>query len=231
MSSSPDAAFDAASSDSPPVAVLIGGGVESTALVAKFLAAGRRVVPVHVSCGLIWDEAESRWVRRFCEAQACDRLAPLIEIPLPLTGFFRSHWAVTGQDVPLAGAASSRLEIPLRNLSLLGFSVHWLKSVPRYQLALGTTADNHYPDGSRDYFDKAEAVLSLEAGFPVQILTPFIKQTKTDVIRATSREVLAASFSCVNPQSDQPCGRCIKCGSRRAAFLAAGVDDPTDYAA
>jgi 7-cyano-7-deazaguanine synthase in queuosine biosynthesis len=205
--------------------------VESTALVARFLSEGRSVIPVHVSCGLIWDEAETRWVRRFCAAQACDRLASLIEIPWPLTGFFRNHWAVTGQGIPPAGAAASQLEIPMRNLSLLGFSVHWLKHVPRYQMAMGTTADNHYPDGSRDYFDKVEAVLSLEAGFPVQILTPFIQQTKTDVIRATPREVLAASFSCVNPQGDQLCGRCIKCGSRRAAFLAAGVDDPTYYAA
>lgn len=215
----------------PPVAVLLGGGVESTSLVARFLADGRDVIPIHITCGLRWDAAESRWVRRFCKSLQSPRLADLIEIPLPLSGFLRDHWAVTGVDIPRAGAASARLEIPLRNLTLLGFAVHWLKHVPRYELALGTTADNHYPDGSRDYFDRVEAVLTLEAGFPIRILTPFIRLTKSDVIRQSPRQILAASFSCVDPQGDRLCGRCIKCGSRRAAFAAAGVDDPTDYAA
>lgn len=216
--------------EATPVAVLLGGGVESTSLVARFLDAGRHVIPIHITCGLLWDAAESRWVRRFCESLRSPRLAELIEIPLPLSGFLRDHWAVTGIDIPCAGAASARLEIPLRNLTLLGFAVHWLKQVPRYELALGTTADNHYPDGSREYFDRVEAVLSLEAGFPIRILTPFIHLTKSDVIRQTPRNILAASFSCVDPQGDSLCGRCIKCGSRRAAFTAAGIEDPTDYA-
>lgn len=214
----------------PPVAVLLGGGVESTSLVASFLAAGRLVIPIHITCGLLWDTAESWWVRRFCDSLRSPRLAELIEIPLPLSGFLRDHWAVTGQNVPAAGAASARLEIPLRNLSLLGFAVHWLKHVPRYDLAMGTTADNHYPDGSREYFDRVESVLSLEAGFPLRILTPLIQLSKRDVIRQTPIEILAASFSCVDPQETRLCGRCIKCGSRRAAFIDAGIPDPTDYA-
>ena len=63
-----------------PVAVLLGGGVESTALVRQFLAEGRHVSPVHIHCGLIWDDCESRYVRRFCDSIATALLAPLIEI-------------------------------------------------------------------------------------------------------------------------------------------------------
>ena len=213
-----------------PVAVLLGGGVESTALVRRFLDEGRSVVPVHVHCGLIWDDCETRYVRRFCGAVAAPHLAPLVEIRLPLDGFLPGHWAVTGCNVPRAGAPAADLEIPLRNLTLLSFALHATKAREVATLAVGTTADNCYRDGSRTYFDKCEELLSLEAGRPVRVLTPLIGLNKTQVIRAADPAILALSFSCVDPQGDLHCGQCIKCGRRQAAFRSAGVADPTVYA-
>ncbi|MBS0263565.1 MAG: 7-cyano-7-deazaguanine synthase [Planctomycetes bacterium] len=236
-----------------PVVVLLGAGVESTALVKRYLTAGHVVCPVHVHCGLIWDDCETAFARRFCQANASSRLLPLLELRLPLSGFLGNHWAVTGVNVPQAGAPAADLEIPLRNLTLLGFALHAVRRSARHrelgfnprvsdadspppastvpiQLALGTTADNSYPDGNRHYFDQCEPVLSLEAGQPVRILTPLIHLSKLDVIRGSDRETLALSFSCVQPQEGGHCGQCIKCGKRRAAFRAAGVDDPTHYA-
>ena len=231
-------------SEPGPVAVLLGGGVESTALVRRFLAEGRTVVPVHVHCGLIWDDCETRYVRRFLQSNAGTNLSALVEIRLPLDDFLRGHWTVTGVNVPRAGASSADLEIPLRNLTLLSFALHRLRqmrndeahpaatpaSADESALALGTTADNCYRDGSRAYFDQCEKVLSLDAGCPVHVQTPFIGMNKTQVIRDSDAATLAQSFSCVNPAGDLHCGQCIKCGRRRAAFAAAGVQDPTVYA-
>jgi len=213
-----------------PVAVLLGGGVESTALVRRFLAERRPVIPVHLHCGLIWDDCESRSVRRFCTSLAAPALAPLVEIRLPLNGFLPEHWAVTGRNVPRAGASAADLEIPLRNLTLMSFAIHSVKSGEVATLAVGTTADNCYRDGSRAYFDKCEELLSLEAGRTVKVLTPLIRLNKTQVIRAADPAILALSFSCVDPQGDSHCGQCIKCGRRQAAFRSAGVPDPTVYA-
>jgi 7-cyano-7-deazaguanine synthase len=214
-----------------PVAVMLGGGIESTALVRQFLANGDDVVPVHIRCGLIWDDCEDLFIRRFLAASASPRLHPLVDFALPLHDFLGPHWAVTGRSVPPAGAASSDLEIPLRNLTLLSFAVHRLKHLPTFCLAMGTTADNCYRDGSRAYFDKCEELLSLETGRPVRILTPLIGLNKTQVIQASDRDTLAHSFSCVRPVHDKHCGRCIKCARRQSSFTAAGVDDPTEYAA
>lgn len=237
----------------PVVGVLLGGGVESTTLVKRYLAKGRSVIPVHVHCGLIWDDCESAHVRRFCAANASPGLRGLVEIRLPLGDFLKEHWAVTGKRVPRAHAPSADLEIPMRNLTLLAFALQRLKQVwpapegnapeaglrksarasqkpKRYTLALGTTADNSYNDGSRGFFNKCEEVLSLDAGRTVQVLTPLIRMTKVDVIRGSDRETLALSFSCVDPQFGLHCGQCIKCGRRRAAFREAGVADPTRYA-
>lgn len=213
-----------------PVAVLLGGGVESTLLVRRFLADGRPVIPVHVHCGLIWDDCETRYVQRFCAAQGTPALAPIVEIRLPLGDFLRGHWAVTGVNVPRAGDSSADLEIPLRNLTLLSFALHALKPRDDFALALGTTADNCYRDGSRAYFDKCAELLSLEAGRTIEVLTPLIGLNKTQVIRESDAATLAFSFSCIDPMGDLHCGRCIKCGRRQAAFRAAGVNDPTRYA-
>jgi 7-cyano-7-deazaguanine synthase len=214
----------------PIIAVLFGGGIESTALVRHFLREGATVLPVHVHCGLIWDDCETAFARRFLAANAGDRLLPLREIRLPLHDFLGNHWAVTGVNVPRSGSRAADLEIPLRNLTLLSFALHRLRDVAEPTLALGTTADNCYRDGSREYFDRCEEVLSLEAGQPVRILTPLIGFNKTQVIRQSDADTLALSFSCVHPVGGRHCGECIKCGRRRASFDAAGVDDPTDYA-
>jgi len=213
-----------------PVAVLLGGGIESTLLVKRFLDEGQPVVPVHVHCGLIWDDCETRYVQRFCAANAAPTLAPLIETRLPLADFLGGHWAVTGVNVPQAGVSSADLEIPLRNLTLLSFALHALKEQDVSALVLGTTADNCYRDGSRAYFDKCAELLSLEAGRAVAVVTPLIGLDKTQVIRSSDPATLALSFSCVNPQRDLHCGRCIKCGRRQASFRAAAVRDPTIYA-
>ena len=237
-----------------PVAVLLGGGIESTALVKQFLAGGRTVVPVHVHCGLIWDDCETGYVRRFLESNAGPALAPLVEIHLPLHDFLRGHWTITGDNVPKAGSSSGDLEIPLRNLTLLSFALHRLRQLrnktdesllPRSgedyiraatssaagmcSLALGTTADNCYRDGSRAYFDKCEEVLSLDAGCPVRVLTPFIHLNKTQVIQSSDLDTLGLSFSCVSPVGELHCGQCIKCGRRQAAFRTAKIHDPTNY--
>jgi 7-cyano-7-deazaguanine synthase len=234
---------------------MLGGGVESTALVKRFLSEGRNVIPVHVHCGLIWDDCEARYVRRFCDANAGPLLESLVEIRLPLHDFLKGHWTVTGVDVPRSGASAADLEIPLRNLTLLSFALHRLRSTydrfltcrvqgsarqtpgetsvsttGEITLALGTTADNCYRDGSRAYFDKCEEIFSLDAARPVRVLTPLIGLNKIQVIRSSDAATLALSFSCVNPRDNLHCGQCIKCGRRQTAFRAAGVTDPTVYA-
>ncbi|MFN0052496.1 MAG: 7-cyano-7-deazaguanine synthase [Planctomycetales bacterium] len=220
-----------ASSPTPvPIAVLLGGGIESTVLVLRYLAKGEAVLPIHVHCGLIWDDCEATYVRRFLAGLDHRNLLPLRECRIPLRDFLGDHWAVTGVGAPRADASAAQLEIPLRNLALLGFALHRLPEYSPVRLALGTTAENCYRDGSREYFDRCQEVLSLEAGRPVQILTPLIELTKSQVIQQTGGERLALSFSCVSPVSGNHCGVCIKCGRRRKAFQVAGVTDPTRYA-
>ncbi len=73
------------------VVVLFGGGIESCLLVRRYLSEGRTVIPLHIRCGLIWDESESRFVRRFCETFHCETLRPLVEFSISLTEWLEGH--------------------------------------------------------------------------------------------------------------------------------------------
>jgi 7-cyano-7-deazaguanine synthase in queuosine biosynthesis len=213
-----------------PQVVLLGGGIESTLLVKQLLAAGAAVIPVHVRCGLLWEECEARYIRRFCRANACPLLAPLLEIDRPCAELLGGHWGLTRTGIPRAGEPASRLEIPERNWTLLCTVAPRFARWPELHLVMGTTADNSYSDGTRAFFDGCERTLSEQLGRPVRIRTPLIRDDKSAVIRQADRETLALSFSCIDPQGELHCGRCYKCGRRRAAFRKAGVEDPTVYA-
>jgi 7-cyano-7-deazaguanine synthase len=212
-----------------PFVLLFGAGIESTTLVRQLLAEGKTVAPVYQHWGLHWEDSELSYARRFCDANACERLVPLTVVRYSQREILGNHWAVTGLNLPRAGDPPTSLEIPVRNLTLLitaARSFSW----PELNLVMGTTADNHFRDGSRAYFDQCARLLSLEFGKPVRILTPLIGLNKTDVIRISDRETLSLSFSCLDPRNNLHCGGCYKCGRRKSAFRAAGVDDPTVYA-
>jgi 7-cyano-7-deazaguanine synthase len=212
-----------------PLVVLFGGGVESTTLVKQFLSEGETVWPIYACWGLRWEECELSFSRRFCEANACARLLPLAVIRHARQDVMDDHWAITGVGIPRAGDPSSSLEIPMRNLTLLIGAAARASYLPELRLVMGTTADNHFRDGTREFFDSCERLLSIELGKQVSILTPLLGMDKTQVIRHADPEGLALSFSCLHPRNGLHCGTCYKCGRRQHAFRKAGVADPTVY--
>ncbi len=212
------------------VVVLAGGGIETAALIPGLLAAGAGVIPLHVRCGLRWEAHESASLRRCCARLTQSALKPIVEIDYPLRDLLAEHWGMSGVGIPGADDDPACLEIPLRNITLLTAAAIRFRDMPDLVLITGTTADNHFGDGSRAFFDGCEALLGMAMQRRVRVLTPFIHLTKTQIIQQSDVAELAASWSCVDPHGDQHCGCCIKCGRRQAAFLAAGVVDPTIYA-
>jgi 7-cyano-7-deazaguanine synthase in queuosine biosynthesis len=75
------------------------------------------------------------------------------------------------------------------------------------------------------------------AGLRVSIRTPYAAKTKGEMLKECAdqpllRTLAARSTSCGRFQkyNYHHCGRCVPCQVRRSAFLAWGVNDPTDYA-
>jgi 7-cyano-7-deazaguanine synthase in queuosine biosynthesis len=74
------------------------------------------------------------------------------------------------------------------------------------------------------------------AGIGVTIQTPYATMTKGEMLRSCAdqqllRALAASSTSCGRFQryNYRHCGRCVPCQVRRAAFLAWGQPDPTEY--
>ena len=64
------------------VAVLVSGGLDSAVLTA-LLAAGGPVVPIYVSCGLSWEQAERDAVNCLRELLTPQQVRPLVELAMP----------------------------------------------------------------------------------------------------------------------------------------------------
>lgn len=221
--------------------VLVSGGVDSAALVAHFLRRGSTVHPVYVRSGYIWEQAELHWLRRLLAAMATPRLKPLTCLRTPTREFIgKSHWAITGRNVPGTRSPDSAVYLPGRNLLLISaasvFCVHNGIST----IALGILRGNPFPDATRVFFTRLERALTscfgrpehprcVRSGRPKQttyrclgrpfrIAAPFRGLTKAQVVGRFRELPFHLAFSCLSPSGHRPCGRCNKCEERLKAL-------------
>lgn len=221
--------------------VLLSGGLDS-AVLAAHEAQTTQVLPVYVSVGLAWEEAEVAMVERLLASPAyAERVEPLSRVSFTMRDVYSpAHWAIRGvppaydtpdEDVYLAG----------RNLVLLTKAGVVASKAKAHRIALGPLACNPFPDARPAFFSAMAQAMSLGLDHQIEIATPFLAWGKEDVIRRGVE--LAVPFdltlSCMNPitgassaSSALPkhCGLCSKCRERRDAFAAAGVLDPSTYA-
>jgi 7-cyano-7-deazaguanine synthase len=216
--------------------VLSSAGLDSAVLLAHEARQGL-AHPVYVSVGLAWEAAERAALDRLLASPPfAEGVAPLAHLGLDMRDVYPpTHWAVRGtppaydtpdEDVYLAG----------RNLVLLTKAGTLATSRKLTDIALGTLADNPFPDARPEFFETMARALSLGLDHALSIRTPFAGLHKEDVIRLGLElgVPLELTLSCMNPQVNgrhpEHCGQCSKCRERRDAFALAGVPDPTRYA-
>ena len=99
------------------------------------------------------------------------------------------------------------------------------------RIAIGSLANNPFPDGTPEFLEAMANALSLGLAHELSIVAPLTKHHKADVI-ALGIELkvpLELTLSCMQPENGLHCGLCSKCRERRDAFNEAGVPDLTDY--
>jgi len=218
--------------------VLLSGGLDS-AVLAAHEAQTSQVLPVYVSVGLAWEDAEVAMVERLLASPAYrERVEPLSRVSFTMRDVYSpAHWAIRGvppaydtpdEDVYLAG----------RNLVLLTKAGVVASKAKAHRIALGPLSCNPFPDARPEFFTAMAQAMSLGLDHQIEIATPFLGLSKEDVIRRGVE--LGVPFdltlSCMNPITGassalpQHCGLCSKCRERRDAFAAAGVSDPSTYA-
>jgi 7-cyano-7-deazaguanine synthase len=215
-------------SPQPDVALLYSGGLDSSILLLQLLAEGRRVQPLYVMSGLIWEEGELLAARRFLLAAACPALAELVTIQMPLADLYGGHWSVTGRGVPNAQSPDEAVYLPGRNPLLAVKARVWCQLQGIAQLAIGCLETSPFADASPEFFTQFESMMDSAVGGRVRIVRPLAD--KRQGMRWGRSAPLELTLSCLAPRGTLHCGECNKCAERRLAFAEAGLADPTWYA-
>lgn len=213
--------------------VLLSGGLDSTVLLAKLLAEGRRVSAMGVDYGQR-HQREIDAARAICRKLGVPyRLADLRAIT-PLFG----KNSLTDDTLPVYEGAYNEdgmktTVVPARNLILISLATAWAISKKCDTIAYAAHGGDHaiYPDCRPEFAEKLDAVVRISDWHPLYLERPFVAMNKAEIVRlgAEIGAPLDLTWSCYNG-GEKHCGKCSTCVERREAFRDAGVPDPTVYA-
>ena len=202
-------------------AVLFSGGIDSAILLHWLLARGHAVQPLYVDSGLYWQAAELVAVRRLLAQASSPRLRPLVVLALPLADVYGDHWSITGRGVPDGDTPDEAVFLPGRN-PLLAVKAHvWCQLNGIDTLALGCLSSNPFGDATDDFFGEFQLALDRASANRVEIIRPFARLTKAEVLALAHHCPLELTFSCLAPVGLAHCGRCNKCAERQSALALA----------
>ena len=124
--------------------------------------------------------------------------------------------------------------VPARNTIFLSYALAWADVVRAEDIFIGVNALDYsgYPDCRPEYCEAYERMANLAVRGAIRIHRPLIDMTKAEII-TLGRELgvdYSQTVTCYDPKGGA-CGRCDACQLRRTGFKAAGVPDPTRYAA
>lgn len=212
-----------------PACVLVSGGVESSVLLADSLNRYESVTPLYIRNHLRWEDTELFCLKNFLRSLKSEKVRPLRTLDFSMRDIYDGHWSLTGMRVPGSKSVDSAVYLPGRNIVLLAKAACFAAMNDIGTIEIGVLKLNPFQDGAPRFFKKMSGVLSEGLGKQIEILAPFKKLKKEDVILLGRKLPLESTFSCINPKGYEHCGECNKCTERKKAFFAAGVFDKTKY--
>jgi 7-cyano-7-deazaguanine synthase len=221
-----------------PAIVLLSGGLDSATALALARSQGYACRTLAVSYGQ----------RHSAELGAARRISALLgaiehrQMSVDLASIGGS--ALTDRNLTVPEHATAGIPItyvPARNTLLLSLALGWAEVVGARDIFIGVNAVDYsgYPDCRPEFIAAFEQLARLATragveGAQLRIHAPLIAMSKAGIIRAGAALGVdyAATISCYQANAGgEACGRCDSCRLRREGFTAAGVPDPTRYAA
>ncbi len=219
--------------------VLLSGGLDSMVSAARAKEAGFILLALTIDYNQ----------RHRVEIDAATRIAAMLGVerhvvlPIDLRAFGGS--ALTADiAVPKTGVVAGEIPstyVPARNTIFLSLALGWAEAAGARDMFIGVNALDYsgYPDCRPEFVAGFEALADLATragveGEPFRVQAPLLHMSKAEIALEAARLGLDAgmSWSCYDPTPDaRHCGLCDSCRLRRAGYVAAGIPDPTDYAA
>lgn len=212
---------------------IFSGGLDSTVLLHLLLHGGDEVAALSIDYGQR-HRVELGYARRTAEKLGIrHRTADLSAIAPLLAGSSQTSSEIAVPHGHYAEESMKLTVVPNRNMIMLAVAGGWAIGQQADRLAYGAHAGDHtiYPDCRPEFVAAMRAALGLADWHKTELYTPFVNQTKADIVRlgAELGVDFAATWSCYEG-GDVHCGLCGTCHERREAFALAGVPDPTIYA-
>jgi 7-cyano-7-deazaguanine synthase len=218
--------------------VLLSGGMDSATVLAVARAAGDRCFTLSFDYGQ----------KHRAELVAADEIARRLgvaqhrTVKIDMGQFGGSALTDAAIAVPSAGGGGIPVTyVPARNTVFLSLGLAWAEVLEADTIYTGVNAVDYsgYPDCRPEYIAAFQAMANLATkravqGQALEIRTPLINLSKAEIVSLGTR--LGVDFSltvsCYSATADGlACGQCDACQLRRDGFAAAGVTDPTRYAA
>lgn len=224
---------------SPPAVVLLSGGLDSATCLAIARAQGFAGYCLSFDYG----QRHRAELAAACRVAAALGAAEHRTLRLDLGQFGGSALTDTRIAVPTEGVQPGIpvTYVPARNTIMLSFALAWAEVLGARDIFVGVNAVDYsgYPDCRPEYIAAFQqmARLATKAGVEGRVMTlhtPLIDLSKADIIREGHGLGVdyALTVSCYQADAaGRACGRCDSCRLRQAGFAAAGIDDPTRYAA
>ncbi len=222
-----------------PAVILLSGGLDSATCLAIARSQGFACYCLSFDYGQ----------RHNVELQAAERVAKVLgaseqrTINFGLAQFGGSALTDTRIAVPTSGVQPGIpvTYVPARNTIMLSLALAWAEVLGSRDIFVGVNAVDYsgYPDCRPEYIAAFEKMANLATragveGARLSIHAPLMALSKAEIIRlGTNLGVdYGLTVSCYQADADgRACGACDSCRLRAEGFAAAGVADPTRYAA
>ena len=218
--------------------VLLSGGMDSATVLAIAQSEG------HECHCLTVDYGQRHQAELAAAAQVAGALGAAGHrvIRIDLAAFGGS--ALTDRSIRVPEAPTQGIPVtyvPARNTILLSLALAWAEVLDAQDIWFGANAVDYsgYPDCRPEFMRAFETLANLATksgveGRRLTLHTPIIRLAKAEIVKrgAALGVDFAATVSCYQAtEAGLACGRCDACRIRRAGFEAAGIPDPTRYAA
>lgn len=214
---------------------LLSGGMDSSTLAYLAKSDGYDVYALHLNYGQRTQGKElacARTIAGFLQVKE------FVEADV---GYFSRFGASSLTDKKIAveefdpvRAHLPNTYVPFRNANLLSIATSFAEAREAEAVYIGVQSLDYsgYPDCRPQFIEAFQRVIDLgtKETTHITLKTPFIRMTKTDILRKgmTLGVPYEHTWSCYR-NDIRACGTCGSCHFRQEAFAAIGLKDPIEY--
>ncbi|WP_166839754.1 7-cyano-7-deazaguanine synthase QueC [Rheinheimera pleomorphica] len=213
------------------VVVIYSGGMDSFTVLHKAVQAGHDVYALSFNYG-------QRHVKELqCAAAVCLQLGikhKIVDISA-INQLLAGSSLTDNIDIPEGHYAADNMKstvVPNRNMILLSLAVGYAVSIGANQVYYGAHSGDHfiYPDCRPEFVQKMHDVCQIANYEPVDIVSPYLSQTKIEILADGLAMGLdySQTWTCYNGR-EKACGKCGSCQERLEAFALNNTTDPLPY--